>query len=192
MVWKLYALAVIVLGVSGIAAPSSAQEMPEQFRGTVVNTQGGGTAWLTLHIDTYSPDEEVLGLAKVLTEKGQDGLQDAIWDLKERGWVRIGSSLGYPISVFRTRQTEKGRLIVALTDRPIQFWEVFRSTRSRDYVFGMIVLEVDKNGKGEGKLLPAMQASITGNGKVELKSLGTEPFKIMRVQQELPKKKATK
>jgi len=188
MVRKLFMLTAIAVAVVAIASPLWAQEMPEQFTGTVVNMQGGGTVRVTVHIDTYSPDEEVLQLAKILTEKGQAGLQDAMWDLKDRGWVRVGPSLGYPITVFRNRPTEKGRLIVALTDRPIQFWEVYRSTRSRDYAFGMIVLEVDKDGNGEGKLLPAMKAKITDDGKVELESLGTEPFKILKVRQELPKR----
>jgi hypothetical protein len=180
---------VLAIAVVGIAALASAQEMPEQFTGNVVNMQGGGTARVIMHIESYSPDEEVLGLAKILAEKGQPGLQEAMFDLKDRGWVRIGSSLGYPIAVFRSRPTEKGRLVIALTDRSIQFWEAHRGTRSRDYAFGMIILDLDKDGKGEGKLLPAVTAKISDKGVVEFETLGTDPFKIIRVYQELPKKK---
>ncbi len=186
MLRKALVLAIVVVG---FAALSMAQEMPEQYIGNVVNMQGGGTARLVVHIESYSPDEEVLGLAKILAEKGQPGLQEAMFDLKDRGWVRIGPSLGYPIGVFRSRPTETGRRIIALTDRPIQFCEAHRGTRSRDYAFGMIILDLDKDGKGEGKLLPAMKAKITDQGVVELESLGTDPFKIIGASQELPKKK---
>jgi hypothetical protein len=180
---------VLAIGLVGITALLSAQEMPEQFTGNVINMQGGGTVRIIVHIDSYSPDEEVLGLARVLADKGLPGLQEAIFDIKERGWIRIGPSMGYPIAVFRSRPTEKGRLVVALTDRTIQFWEAHNATRSRDYAFGMVMLDLDKDGKGEGKLLPAVRPRITEQGAVEFESMGTDPFKIIRVYQEMPKKK---
>ena len=47
-----------------------------------------------------------------------------------------------------------------------------------------IIIDLDKDGKGEGKLLPAMRAKISDQGVVEFETLGTDPYKIIKVVQE--------
>ena len=171
------------------AAAALAQQAPVEFTGNIVNMQGGGTARIRLHVDSYTPDEEIQQYVGALQANGMDGVMKLMWKAKECGWVKIGSQLGYPVEIVRIRPTEKGHLIVAVTDRPIQFFELRNGVRSMDYPLGMVILEIDKDGKGEGKVIAAAKANFTKDGKVELESYGTEPLRVIRVATEPVKPK---
>jgi hypothetical protein len=160
----------------------------ESFRGHVVDMSGGrraSSAHFTLHIEEFADSEEIRGLVSVLAEGGQDDLEKALRDL-DRGWIRVGASLGYPISVARSIETEDGRMIRVVTDRPIQMFEVMRGLRSVDYPFGLIEITLGKDGKGEGRLIAAAQVEFSKEGAVEVTSLGTQPFRLMKVRPEKP------
>lgn len=47
----------------------------------------------------------------------------------------------------------------------------------------MVVLDIDHSGHGDGRLIAAMRAKFDSEGKVELESFGTEPFRIIGVTQ---------
>jgi len=172
------------------AAPLRAQQaagnsrLPERFTGVLANTAGEGTVQVTVHIDSYTSPDEVRSLSTLLEEKGQDAVVAKLFKMKGHGWIRIGSSLGYEVPIISTVPTATGRDIVIVADRPIQFWEQWRGTRSLEYPFGMIVLKLDSSGNGTGKLIAAMRARFEKNGTVELESYGTEPFVIIGVRPE--------
>ncbi len=174
------------------AHPSAAAETavqprgPQQFAGVLANTTKGGTIPIVVHIDSYSPVGDVRALNLLLKDKGQDAVEAALFGMKARGWIRIGSSLGYEVPLIRSLPTPTGRRIVVIADRPIQFWEQWRGTRSLQYPFGMVVLDIDRNGHGEGRLIAAMRAKFDKEGKVELESFGTEPFRIIGLSQQPP------
>ena len=173
--------ALLALAAHPSAAAETAAEPqgPEQFTGVLANTVNGGTIPIVVHIDSYSPAGDVRALALLLKDKGQDAVETALFRMKGRGWIRIGSSLGYEVPLIRALPTPTGRRIVVVADRPIQFWEQWRGTRSVEYPFGMIVLDLDRTGHGEGRLIAAMRAKFNNEGKVELESFGTEPFRIV-------------
>ena len=177
------AAAVICLGVILASPPAGAEEV---FLGRVFNMGGpptaGKTFEFTLRIEAYSTDEEVVNLAAILANHGPDALRKELWNMKEKGWVKIGNSLGYPVAVFRSIPQEKGRIVRAFSDRPIEMVEAMRGLRSRDFPFGLIELYLDENGNGEGKLLPAADARFNENGTIEIVSLGTQPFRILNVR----------
>lgn len=157
---------------------------PEQFGGLLANMLTGGTTQVTVHIDSYSSPDEVRPLATLLKDKGQDALAAAMFNMKARGWIRIGSGLGYEVPIIRSIPTARGRDIVIVVDRPIQIWEQWRGTRSLQYPFGMIVLNLDESGKGAGNFIAAMRARFDKEGRIELESYGTEPLVIMDVRPE--------
>lgn len=159
---------------------------PEEFVGELVNTSNGRTVPIVVHVDSYSPVGDVRALALLLKDKGEASVENALFGMKARGWIRVGSSLGYEVPLIRSTPTPTGRRIVVIADRPLQFWEQWRGTRSLQYPFGMVVLDLDRSGHGEGKLIAAMRARFESNGKVELESFGTEPFRIMGVAQQPP------
>ena len=169
----------LVLTLAGAA-------VAEQFRGRVVDTSGArmtSTAYLTLHIDEYAEPEEIRGLLDVLAEQGPKGLEKALRKL-DRGWIRIGSALGYPISVARSIETDEGRVIRAVTDRPIQMFEVRRGLRSTDYPLGLVEITFGKDGKGEGRLIAAAKLEFNKEGEIQITSLGTRPFRLVKVKPE--------
>ncbi len=180
----------LLLGVpllSGAQGP--APKTPERFIGHIIDSAGvvpgRTTTFFTLHVDRYSPKEEVERLAGLLKEKGQDAVIDTMQDMKQKGWLRIGGSLGYHVAMIRIFPAPGGgRVIRAVTDRPIQFIESMRGLRSRDYPFGIVELKLDSEGKGEGVLIAAASAEVTKEGALEVKSYGTQPFRILNVHPE--------
>ena len=173
------ALLALAAHPAAAAEPAAEPQGPEQFAGVLANAANGRTVPIVVHIDSYSPAGDVRALALILKDKGQEGVENALFKMKGRGWIRIGNSLGYEVPVIRSLPTPTGRRIVVIADRPIQFWEQWRGTRSLRYPLGMVVLDLDRTGHGVGRLIAAMRAKFDGEGKVELESFGTEPFRII-------------
>lgn len=167
-----------------LALPSAA--IAEQFTGRVIDMTGkslDNTAYFTLSIDEYAEVEEIRGYVKILAEEGQEALEKAFFKL-DRGYIRVGAALGYPISVARSIDTEEGRVIRVVTDRPIQMFEVRRGLRSMDYPFGMIEITFGEDGEGEGQLVSASKLEFNDDGVIEMTKLGTRPFKLVQVRRE--------
>lgn len=168
-----------------LAAIAGAQTAPEMFRGNLLDTNmvSRGTAtFLTLQVDRWGTPEEASTYLQVIKEKGQKGLQEAFWDAKEVGWIRIGSQLGYPIVFARSIETPDGRVVRAFTDRPISFFELRNNLRSTDYPLGIVELKLDAKGKGEGVLIAAASAKFDDQGQLEVENFGTQPYKIVNVK----------
>ncbi len=166
---------------------AGAGEPPERFRGWIASIGGPSVStdrtWVRLHADTYTDDETVMRLATVLAEKGEDALIKAMRELPPAGWIAIGSNTRLEIRVIRSVGTGDARIIRFLTDRPIQFAEMWNATRSRDYKFGFVELALDEDGEGEGTIIPTAQIAIE-DGRVEITSLGLQPFRILQVRPE--------
>jgi hypothetical protein len=185
-------LVLMICGLLVQALAVVAGEVPEQFTGRVVDAGGalpGATsAFFTINIDEYTTDEEAMGFVSLLAEGGQDALEKALWDL-DKGWIRVGGSLGYPLAITRSIKAEGGRIIRVMTDRPISMFESMRGLRSKDYPFGIIELQLDEEGKGEGRLIAAAQVEFNKEGTIEIESLGTEPLRLMNVETKVKKEK---
>jgi hypothetical protein len=187
----------VILLVTGGLATAQDSAPAEQYTGRIVDAAGAvpgaSSTYFTLRIESYTPDEEVAELYKVGQEGGQQALLDALWNTKPRGWIKVGRSLGYDVAVIRSLPREGGgRLIRVVCDRPIQFFEVRHSLRSKGYPFGLIELELGPDGTGQGAMIAAAEARFTAEGKVEIVSLGTQPFKILKVKPEKVKAKKSK
>jgi len=166
---------------------------PEMLVGRLVDmgsVPGKSTTYMTLNIESLTPDDEVVRLAGLLAESGQEAVISAMWDMDSVGWVKIGASLGYQVQIIRSLPTEDGgRIIRVVTDRPIMFYESMRGTRSKQYPFGLLELRFGPEGKGEGTLIAAAQLAFSKEGRLEIKSYGTQPFKIVQIS---PSKKKSK
>ena len=68
-----------------------------------------------------------------------------------------------------------------VTNRPMSFGELYRSGRSTDYQFGIVVLDVDKNGKGTGKLAPICKIKFDKKNELEIENYGQKPFRLENV-----------
>lgn len=177
-----------------LVTPLAAQSVPEQFTGRIVDAGGAvpgrSATFVTIRINEYTSDEDLAGYVDLLAEKGQDAVERELWNV-DIGWIRIGNSLGYPLSIARSYDVEGGRIIRVLTDRPIQMYEVRRGLRSQNYPFGIIELKLDEEGKGEGSLIAAASAKMTDEA-LEIESFGTQPFRLLKMKTETPKEKKKK
>jgi hypothetical protein len=160
--------------------------MPQRYSGVLINMTGTPTrkssARITIHIEQFSSEEEVHHYLDILKKDGEDALYSEVFKAKAKGWISIDESLGYEVAVIRNLKTENGQIIRVITDRPIQFAEVMRSLRTRDYPFGIIELVLKDDGTGEGTMNAAARARFTDDGKVEVESYGTTPFKIVNLR----------
>lgn len=176
------------------AAPAPPPQGPEKIRGTIVN-QGGPLAsffqagFFILQIDRYGTDDERKTLLQALQISGQQGLLDQLWKMKPIGFIKVGGSMGYPIVFASTRQTPAGRLVRALTNRPIAPVEINSMSRSTDYPFGVLEILFPPDGKGQGTLIPTAQVGLTNSGTLAVEAYGTIPVRLIEVTVDQPKKK---
>ena len=160
------------------------QPVPQRFRGRVAAMSGpasGATAFLVFHVDRFATDAEVQVLAQTLGEGGEEALLKAISDTEPGGWFRIGDGLRYHLRVIRAMETPQGRMLIGITDRPIQFGEITRSRRSAQYTFGWIQILFDEDGKGEGNMIPTAKINFDDQGRLVVESFGLQPYRILKV-----------
>ena len=92
----------------------------------------------------------------------------------------------YDFKLIRSHQTEGGRRIYAVGDRPVGFLEVYSGSRSQDYPFGILQLDLKKNSKGkeegEGALLYSAKIKVLDGNKIDVESYGIGPVKLLGVR----------
>jgi len=162
------------------------KELNELYSSTAFARAAGrsGTFGLNVYVDAYSTDEEVAQLAQILHDKGSDELLRAVSKLKSKGRLSPTGRVGTDVKVIRVRQTDKGRRIFLITDRPISFVELYNGTRSRDYQFGVVQLDLDGQGNGEGAMLVATKISFDKDNQLELEHYGIDPVRLANVRKE--------
>jgi len=181
--------ALILLLATDAGAPRAlaAEDQPLRLTATAVNLSGVGRARmerLDIVIERWTSDEQRAQLIETLIEQGSDKLYDAVQKIKPRaGFIKTTTSLGWDIQYAReTPLPDGGRRIVFVTDRPMSFYEVSRSTRSSDYDFMVCEIHLDAAGKGEGKL--AGGTKIRWNKEehsIVLENYGIEPVRLTQV-----------
>lgn len=162
---------------------------PTRFKGTVANT--GGSLYLggffTVVIDRWSTPEEITELKKILATSGQEALLKKVWDTKQVGYLKIGTSMGKPLFFARAIPVPGGLIIRALTNQPIA-GGVGSGGRASNYPFGVLEMIVSSDGKGgAGSIVPMAQISIGANGIPQVEAYGNMPLKIMEVAIEAKK-----
>jgi hypothetical protein len=183
--------------MTGVSRGQEPAELPERFTANlmVLNAPGGmgGMTPVSITIERWSTEEERKALLAALHDGGTDELVKAMEDL-DVGYVQIRDSLGWRLRAASTWQTDKGRMVRVVTDRPLHVQENYRGTRSRDYPIGVIELILPPTGEGEGILLAATQVRFDDQGRIEVKSLPNNigPQQLSMVQKEVMKQKRKK
>jgi hypothetical protein len=160
------AAAGLALALPGVAAQN---EAIEEFTAFAINTNTRATqpqpnrprtAQLDIRIQRWSTDEERDTLLAIV--KKQDSnvnamnqeLLGALQRMPSVGRIREATTLGWDLRFARQAPLDEGgRRIVLATDRPMPHWEVRDRPRSFDYPFTVIEMRLDKENRGEGKLL---------------------------------------
>jgi hypothetical protein len=151
---------------------------------TSAASTGARAGTLDIAIERWSTPEEVARIHGQLTEKGEEGLLDAMQKLKRVGYIRTPTSVGWPIHFAeQIPGASGGRRIVFATDRPMSFWEVVNRPRSADYAFLMGEIRLGPDGKGEGKLVPAGRVYYNADDKVlEVENYDNQPVRLTEVR----------
>jgi hypothetical protein len=157
----------------------------ERFSATLAVISGpasGRVRQVTIYISDYSTEAEAAQLAGAFADGGSKALFKVLTKLKSKGRVAPTGSTGYQVRFIRSIQTPNGRKIVMLTDRPISFLERYYGSRSSDYQYGLVELNINDDGKGEGSLIWAAKVKGISGGSIEVENFGIEPARLMKVR----------
>jgi hypothetical protein len=160
-------------------------DLPRQFSATAfgqAGTMAGKSFGLNLYITGWTTDQQVNDYIGVLKEKGPDGLVRAMEKTSDVGRLSPTGFVGSGFRFARYRPTANGGLhIVMVTNRPMSFGELYHSGRSTSYQFGIVVLDVDKDGKGTGTLAPVCKIKFNKKNELEIENYGQKPFRLANV-----------
>ncbi|MGB5162091.1 MAG: hypothetical protein WBQ27_13300 [Thermoanaerobaculia bacterium] len=179
----------LALALGFVAAPLPAEEeLPLQFDANAVNMSNvgpRGQVRLQVRVNRWSTDEERAKLMEALKDqsRGSRELANTLFGKESVGSIRESQSLAYDLRYARSLPTEGGRQIILATDRRIAFAEAWRSARTLDYNVSLIILDVDDEGRGDGKLV--LGAEFTWNedkNQVEITHFASEPIRLNNVR----------
>jgi hypothetical protein len=152
-------LFLLVTGVVSLAQGLGPMTIQATAMGT--STQMGKIVSINIHIDGYSTQEDRNTLIEAFKARRQDGLIDALENMKPKGRVRFASGgVGNDVKYIIELPSETGRRFRLVTDRNLAFGELYAGTRSRDYSVGAIELLLTPDGKGSGTVLPACKLTV--------------------------------
>lgn len=186
---KLTTLLVILFCVLLAMPASAAKDGKEETLSALAQLPVAGTTMnVRIYIKSYSTPEEAQQLHGVLTDGGPAALLKTLKKMKPIGRIEREGTVGfYDFKLILSKSTPEGRHIYAVTDRPIGFLEAYNNSRSVDYPFGILELDLkaDKKGKekGEGSLIYAAQIKVVDGEKVDIENLTFAPIRLLGVQQ---------
>jgi len=165
--------------------PKSLPDLPRQYAATAIGQAGavaGKSFGVTIYITGWTTDQQVQDYIATLKKDGPDGLVKAMEKTDDVGRVSPTGYVGSGFRFARSRPTANGGFhIVMVTNRPMSFGEVYNSGRSVDYQFGIVVLDVDKDGKGTGQLAPVCKIKFNKKGELEIENFGQKPLRLANV-----------
>jgi hypothetical protein len=169
MTLKLVMAGILAGTASSVAIPGVAAQNPpvEEFTAFAINTNTRPTgpnrpttAQLSITIERWSTDEERESLLAIIKEQSADtrrmneSLLQALQRMPRVGRIRESNTLGWDLRFARqASMDEGGRQVFIATDRPIPFWEARNQPRTFDYRFTFLEMRLDKENRGEGKML---------------------------------------
>ena len=130
------------------------------------STQLGRIINVNIYIEAYSTQDDRKTLINAFNQRGQDGLVNALQDMKPKGRVRFSSGgVGNDVKYIIELPSTKGRRLRLITDRWLSFRELYNSNRIADYNVGAIELNLTPDGKGSGTVLPACRLTMNKKKK---------------------------
>jgi hypothetical protein len=139
-----------------IASQTATPAKGERFTAVLVNLNipGGANAQpIDININRWSTDAERDALINTILEADQKRALDVLQKMPSIGNIRSPQSIGYDLRfATRTSGANGSERVLIVTDRPIGFWEAREAPRSIDYPFTVIELQINSNGRGDGKM----------------------------------------
>ena len=178
--------AILALLLSSVLTLAQTHGVPEEFTAVAIANDEfrSGAGRVIIRVTRWSTAAETERLVTALQTKGSGALLDELEDARPVGTIRTPDSLAYDLRYARqTPGEDGGRQIVIATDRPISFWEAANNTRTLDYPFTVIQMQMTGDGTGKGTLSYATR--IRAYGKViELENFATAPIMLNEIKAE--------
>lgn len=180
---RVFVVVALVLCCTALfAVPSQSENGTERITGTFVSMSGrtsGRSRPFAVTITRYSPPNEIREMNEALSSGGQDELLKVMSKM-DAGRVQIGTGIGVRANAVIVDPWENGgRKITVLYERWLQFFELRYGTRSRDYPIGYAEMYIDRNGRGQGTLIPAARVRLKGGNTWEVEDFGVFPARLM-------------
>jgi hypothetical protein len=187
-VFLLFGLALVMPTRATFGGSSMEPTKDEVFSALAQLPVEGTTANVKIYIHGYSNERDAQQLNGVLRDGGPRALLKALQKMKPIGRIEKEGAVGlYDFKFILSKSTATGRKIYALTDRPIGFLEAYFDTRSKDFPFGIMELEL-KTGdsgkqKGEGTLVYAAKIKGLDGEKLEVENVAFAPIRLLGVHE---------
>jgi len=177
----------MLVPTSGVSAQQQQKEekFEERFTGFAINMNSGPkTATVDFTIQRWSTDAEREKLLSIIKENKDptQPLLKALQKMPKVGYIRTPQRLAWDLRYARQQPLEEGgRQIVLATDRPIGFAEARNQPRSIDYPFTVLEIHLDKNDKGEGKILFGTKIYIDKKNNLVLENYAQQPIRFNEI-----------
>ena len=171
----------LLLGTAFLINAAGAQEtIDATAQGT--STQLGKNISIKLIITSYSTAADKKTLDDAFAKGQNQGLVDALQNMKSAGRIQIPGTLGYDLAYVREIPTPTGRKIRFVTNRKISFGEAYRNSQSQAYNLtgGEINIDDTDNKKSAGVLYPAAQLVINKDGDLQIE-LRKNPWRLNNI-----------
>ena len=162
--------------------PPKAAETPEKFSANLMTSAATGTrsTRLNMTVERWATAEEIAGFKKLLEESGPEALYNVLRATK-MGSIKTTQSYVYNIFLAYSVQTEEGRTVKLITERPVFFGEAVKDSKSLEYIYSAIEMTLNAKGKGSGKILPTAKIFIGKDGQVDVDTQG-QPQTLMNAK----------
>lgn len=179
-------LAMTAVLFGGLFERISAQNVAEKFTGFAINMNSGPrTATVDFTIERWSTAAERNQLLNIIKEHKDptDALMDALQKLPKVGYIRTQNTLAWDLRyAWQSPLDEGGRRVVLATDRPIGFREARNQPRTIDYPFTIVEVHLDRNDRGQGKILAGTKIYLDKNNDLVLENYGQQPVRFNEIR----------
>lgn len=157
-------------------------ESRQRINGTVIGIGGrlaGRSRPFTLIVNRYTAPNQVRELNDALQRNGQDELLRTLSGM-DAGRIQLGTGIGVPANaIIADPWGEGGTRLTVFYQRNINFYELRYGTRSEDYRIGYAEIFLDRNGQGQGTLIPAARVRLREGNTWEVEDFGVFPARLM-------------
>jgi hypothetical protein len=176
-------VALVVATTAAVAQPAK----PVRISTVAISMNSiAGAGMVEFVIERWSTDAERTAFIAAFKKKGNDGLLDLMQHQKTRvGYVHGAQFRGYDLRFARQMALgDGGTRIILAADRYIPFIEARNNPRVSDYPFTLVEIHLDKNGKGDGRMLVATRLNVNEEKVVEVENYGQQPIRLNDVKLE--------
>lgn len=186
---ELFVGAALIVAVLLAAIPAIAKDknkIIESYKANAIMQTAGAGSMAEINIYRWSSDEErqeILDAIKKATADPKMNSREvakALRGQKKAGYAFMAGKQGYPLRYAKSFDMGDGkRQIVLATDRPVSFGEVYNQSQLGDFDVTLVILKVDKDGKGSGVLSLGTELKWNDKeGKIEMTNTSSQPIKL--------------